>query len=129
MSNTSEFKFPSKIVKFRFHIEDGDCRLKLSKLLTLISSKYSPEIFYVKQLEDIRRLSEHINDLNSIRELFENRRLRFADLFESFTCLNKYWSKLPIDLKAYIIVAFNIEYLELQKHLQNKFESAEQVVT
>ena len=125
MNNISELKFPNKIVKFRFYIEDIDCKLKLSKLLTLISVKYSPEIFYIKQLEDIRNLLKNINDLKEIIELFEIRRYKFKDLFESFILLKNNWNNLPIDLKAYIIVSFSISYLELLKHLESKLEYEE----
>ena len=123
-----EFKFPNKVVKFRFHIENGECRMRLSKFLTIVHQKYTPEIFHIKELEDIRRLSEHLNYLNNIKELFDNKTDK-KDLLEAFNTLSSYWKDFYVDLKAYIIASFNIEYSELQQHLENKFNSQEHNLT
>jgi hypothetical protein len=109
---TNTFTFPNKIVKFRFFIKDSDCRLKLSKLLSSINKKYTPTIYYIKQLDDIRSVIKTVDDVTIIN-LIEKRKQNYLDLYNEFLFLIQYWGEFCSDLKSYIIISFGIEYSEL----------------
>ncbi len=114
LTKTMSYTFPNKIVKFRFFVEDGGSRMKLSKVLSIISQKYTPGVYYVRQLDDIRNIVNNIEDYK-IRNLIEKRKEEFPDLYKEFLEIFNFWKKFQKDLKSYILVSFKIEYIDLLK--------------
>lgn len=107
-----DFKFPNKIVKFRFFVKDPVCRQKLSKFLSLVDKKYTPSVYYIKQLDDIRKVIDSTDEFSAV-SLLEEKKNVFSDLYNEFLALTEYWSDFCSDLKAYILIAFQIEYKDL----------------
>lgn len=113
-SKIMSYTFPNKIVKFRFFIEDGACRMKLSKLLSIVSQKHTPGVYYIRQLDDMRNVVNNIEDYK-IRNLIEKKKEEFPDLYKEFLEVFNFWKKFQKDLKSYILASFKIEYSDLIK--------------
>lgn len=107
-----DFKFPNKIVKFRFFVKDPICRQKLSKFLSLVDKKYTPSVYYIKQLDDIRKVVDSTDEF-SIMNLLERKKVVFSDLYNELLSLIEYWGELCSDLKSYILISFQVEYKDL----------------